>query len=82
MIKIKGNYKNEYPDLTCRACKNHPETHMHALNECEILHNPTTAPTESEKTNCDIVDIFSDDTEKLKYEAIKIEKICEKLNEI
>ena len=40
MTKIKGNYKNEYPDQACRACKNMPETHLHALNECEILHNP------------------------------------------
>ena len=81
MTKIKGNYKNEHPDLCCRACKNYPETHLHALNECEILHNPTATSTESENTHCEISDLFSDDTEKLKNEAIKIDNICEKLNE-
>ena len=75
MTKIKGNYKNEYPDQTCRACKNNHETHLHALNECETLH-----PDVSTSTNTDY--IFCDDTEELKIVATKIDKICEKLNEM
>ena len=30
MIKVKGNYKNGYSDLTCRACKGVQETQNHA----------------------------------------------------
>ena len=39
MIKVKGNYKNGYRDLNCRACGKAPETQTHVLNECEKL-NP------------------------------------------
>ena len=82
MTKIKGNYKNEYPDQTCRACNNNPETHLHALNECMVLHPIVSASTEDPKLNCDITDIFSDCTEKLREVATKIDKICVKLNEM
>ena len=36
MIDIKGNYKNKYPDQTCRLCKNNNETQEHVLEECRI----------------------------------------------
>ena len=39
MIKVKGNYKNGFPDLACRACKNAEESQMHVLQECRKL-NP------------------------------------------
>ena len=75
MIKVKGNYKNEYPDQTCRACKKYAETQQHALKECEILNPVTSASTETDM-------LFSDDTEQLKHLAIKFDKICEELNKI
>lgn len=34
MMKVKGNYKNKYTDLTCRWCKNAPETQEHIMKEC------------------------------------------------
>ena len=79
MTKVKGNYKNEYPDQTCRACKNHPETHLHALYECTSL-NPNP-PVSTDTTN--ILDIFCDyNTDELKIVAKKIDEICEKLTEL
>ena len=75
MTKIKGNYKNEFPDQMCRACKSNPETHLHALNECETLH-----PYASTSTDIDY--LFCSDTETLQNVATKIDKICEKLNEM
>ena len=80
MTKIKGNYKNEYPDQTCRACKTHPETHLHALYECEILNPEHSVSTETTNNN---LDIFCDyNTDELKIAAIKIDEICEKLIEL
>ena len=29
MIKIKGNYRNKYNDMSCRWCKEDDETQMH-----------------------------------------------------
>ena len=79
MTKIKGNYKNEFPDQTCRACKTHPETHAHALYECETLNTDGSASTDTTNN----LDIFCDyNTEELKHMAIKIDEICEKLNEL
>ena len=75
MIKVKGNYKNEYPDQTCRACKTEPETQSHTLNECEKLNLINSAST-------DKIDIFCNDPEELKLMATKIDQICEKLIDI
>ena len=76
MTKVKANYKNEYPDQTCRACKTDQETHLHALYECKTL-NPV--PTESTSNN---LNIFCDNTDELRKVANKIDEICEKLNEM
>ena len=38
MLKCKGNYKNGYPTLTCRMCKQAEETQTHVLEECPELH--------------------------------------------
>ena len=79
MTKIKGNYKNEYPDQTCRACKIHPESHLHALYECTTL-NPNR-PVSTDTTNN--LDIFCDyNTDELKIVATKIDEICKKLTEL
>ena len=42
MTKVKGNYKNGYPDQKCRACKSMDESQYHVLNECPTLHHNTT----------------------------------------
>ena len=73
MTQFKGNYKNKYPDQTCRACKKYPETHQHALFECETLKKEiSTSITPPELT--------SEDTETVKKTAEKIDNICECLN--
>ena len=39
MLKVKGNYKNKYTELTCRWCKNNVETQEHILKQCaEFTH--------------------------------------------
>ena len=38
MLKVKGNYKNGYPELSCRLCKKAEETQTHILEECEKIH--------------------------------------------
>ena len=82
MTKVKGNYKNEFPDLMYRACKTHPETQAHALSDCENIHNNNSASTENTKIKCDYTDLFSEFTFDLKDVATKIENICEKLIEM
>ena len=74
MIDTKSNYKNKYPDMTCRACKNEPETQEHVLDNCNAIHidNTTKVPT---------TDIFSEDIKTLKQAAKKIRKILETLQE-
>ena len=49
MIKVKGNYKNGYPDLTCRACQKDHETQAHVLYECKKL-NPDTPISDMTET--------------------------------
>ena len=71
MIDIRSNYKNKYPDMTC---KNEPETQEHVLDNCNAIHIDynTKVPT---------TDIFSEDTKTLKQTAKKIRKILETLQE-
>ena len=45
MVKVKGNYKNGYHDLSCRACKHPCETQTHVLQECKALHPGANRPT-------------------------------------
>ena len=47
MVKVKGNYKNGYQDLKCRACQHPCETQTHVLNECRTLHPGTSISTEN-----------------------------------
>ena len=50
MMRVKGNYKNGYPNQTCRACKSEPESQTHVLEECTALHPRTpTANRNPEK---------------------------------
>ena len=38
MLDIKNNFRGKYENLTCRACKNAPETQQHILEECPSIH--------------------------------------------
>ena len=60
MIKVKANYKNGFPDQTCRACNDQAETQNHVLNECKMIHpnapaadngssNPAKTPDNTDK---------------------------------
>ena len=78
MLKVKGNYKNGFPDLTCRACKKEDETQAHILYECDSLHRDdpitnddhdnhdnTETPeinTENPDTTTENLDNITDDT--------------------
>ena len=81
MIKVKGNYKNGFPDLTCRACKTEPETQMHVLNECKNLHsqNPTSTNNSDNPDQPEKNDIFSEDPEALRATSMEISDIYENL---
>ena len=91
MIKVKGNYKNGYPDQKCRACKDAPETQKHALYECKKLHLPAPAPnagsTDEQKPDNKITpdyekhDIFTEDPDMLKTIAKEIDNIIDILND-
>ena len=73
MIKVKGNYKNGHTDLTCRACKDVPETQQHVLEECQVIH-PHGKPTDKE------LNPFSENTNVLKETARNIDRIMEEIN--
>ena len=73
MIKVKGNYKNGYTDLMCRACEGMPETQKHVLSECRVLH-PNGGPATEE------INPFSQNVNILKETARKIENIIEEVN--
>ena len=75
MLKVKGNYKNGYPDLICRLCKGGEETQTHILEECLVLH-----PNNNNKVPID--QLFTEDTGALKQVAKKLETITEKLGEM
>ena len=72
MIDVKNNFRNKYPDITCRACGINPETQEHVLETCQTLHaNP-----------CNVVkieDIFEIDPTALQVTANKIRTTLEKL---
>ena len=74
MIKVKGNYKNGYTDLMCRACEGMPETQKHVLAECRVLH-PNGGPAHEE------INPFSQNLNILKETARNIEKLIEEVND-
>ena len=48
MLKVKENYKNGYPDQTCRACKINNESQRHVLFECKTLNPDIPSPNDNE----------------------------------
>ena len=73
MLDIKNNFRNKYPDITCRACKKEAETQEHVLETCQTIHQ-----NEETKTSKD--EIFNEDPDALQVTAEKIRKNLEKLN--
>ena len=71
MIRIKGNYKNAFNDLNCRACKSGLETHQHILEECVAIHLGA---------NIDM-NPFSTNIHKLKVVASHVETVSQQLEE-
>ena len=53
MIKVKGNYKNGYPDQACRACQKYPESQIHVMYECKTLH-PETPTSDNDQPSIQI----------------------------
>ena len=75
MAPIKENYKNKYPDQTCRLCKNQIETQRHILNECQVIHTDN-------KNKINENDIFKNSVQVLKNINQKWENIMEYINEV
>ena len=76
MLKVKANYKNGFPDQTCRACKAANETQKHVLEECTALH-PYGQSSRSKP-----IDPFSNNINDMKTTVKHIEDITETLNEV
>ena len=70
MIECKGNYKNKYPDQSCRWCRTGEETQEHILEECDNI----------DRTNIGKItkdDIFEECPMKLKNTAKKLQMLKE-----
>ena len=75
MLKVKGNYKNGYTDLTCRMCKSEEESQTHILETCSVIHPDDAIKVPKRK-------LFTEDTGTLREVASTIGKIQDKLNEV
>ena len=72
MIKIKGNYKNKYTDLSCRWCGEDEETQPHILKYCPAFKHLTGKQHEI---------YYCDDKESTKSTADILQLVIEKLEE-
>ena len=72
MLKIKGNYKNGNPNLTCRACKREEETQQHVLEKCPKIHENTDLIVTKKE-------LFSENTGTLLRICKKLDSILQKL---
>ena len=73
MIDVKTNYRNKYKDTKCRMCNTEEETQKHIFEECRnINRNETGKITEEE--------IFTEEIEKIKATARKINRIQEQIS--
>ena len=72
MLDVKANYKNKYQDPQCRLCGKEGETQEHVLAKCE--------KTKQTKHQVHTEDIFTEDLEKLRKTAAKIEVILQTIN--
>ena len=74
MLKVKGNCKNGYPDLTCRLCRKDEESQTHIQEECESLHQNDAIKVPKHQ-------LFSEDTGILRQVAKNLNTITDKLGE-
>ena len=72
MIKIKGNYKNKYTDLSCRWCGEDEETQPHILKYCPAFKYLRSKQHEI---------YYCDDKESTKSTADILQLVIEKLEE-
>ena len=63
MLEVKANYKNKYPDKTCRICHQEEETRDHVLQQCQKRDTPKATKEE----------IFRENTNDLRRVAEKIQ---------
>ena len=75
MIKVKGNYKNGYANLTCRACKQDEENQKHILEICPAIHIDDSIKVTQ-------MELFRADTDTLRNISEKITTIIDKLETI
>ena len=75
MLKVKGNYKNGYPDLSCRLCKQHDEIQTHIPEECLAMHHNSFSKVPMHQ-------LFSEEADTLRQVASNLQNITEKLGEI
>ena len=68
MFGVKANYKNRYPDLKCRMCKNEEETQKHVLEECLAIHKDESIKVLNHQ-------LFNEEIDTLTNVAKKLEKI-------
>ena len=72
MIKIKGNYKNKYTDLSCRWCGEDEETQPHILKYCPAFKHITSKQHEI---------YYCDDKESTKATSDILQLVIEKIEE-
>ena len=72
MLRIKDNYKKEFPNQTCRACDQQPETQHHILVECNTIHR-------GDHLKVQMKEVFDEHVPHLKKTAKKIEDIMNTL---
>ena len=72
MLDIKDNFRNKHRTDICRKCGTEKETQKHVLEDCPDIHT-------GEDTKVSKDDIFTDNTDKLRQTADKIEKIIQTL---
>jgi len=73
MIKIKDNFRGTHTDLTCRWCKNKPETQEHIFTECEPLREYTE--------NIDYHDLMKNQANNASTYTKKLAKLLQIINE-
>ena len=72
MLDIKNNFRGKYENLTCRACKNAPETQQHILEEYPNIHINDEYIVKKD-------DVFSTEKTELQKTAKKIKLIMQTL---
>ena len=72
MIDVKNNFRNKYPDNTCRACGSETETQEHVLETCQTIHeNPDSKVSKN--------DLFNEDPTALQETSKRIRNTLEEL---